>query len=65
MVFGESRIDVCNNYNNFKKLLDHIVADHTTIFSLFRNFRTQKRNWEIKLEVSEFEKDLLYKEFTN
>ncbi|KAG5595133.1 hypothetical protein H5410_036365 [Solanum commersonii] len=62
MVVRESSTEVCNNCNNFKNLLDHAMTDLNRIFSDFQNLQTEKRNLEIKLEVSEVENDLLYEE---
>lgn len=62
---GESSTEVCNNCNYLKNLLGHDLTYLNRYFSDFRNLQHEKRNFEIKLEVSEVEKYFLYKKLTN
>ncbi|KAG5596098.1 hypothetical protein H5410_037330 [Solanum commersonii] len=62
-ITDQSRNDrKCYECGKYGHIANRAVTDLDRFFSDFQNLQTEKRNLEVKLEVGEVEKDLLYEE---
>lgn len=54
--------DKCNDLQNY---LDHAINDLNRTSGELRKIQKERRDWKIKLEASEIEKDFSKKKFRN
>ncbi|XP_059315394.1 uncharacterized protein LOC132066004 [Lycium ferocissimum] len=52
----------CSNCSETQELLDQTLEDLNRVFNEYKKLKRERRDWELKLEVVEIERDLLQEE---